>query len=165
MKKLLMPQPMIYIVDKNENYSKVVESCLKALNYKKIRVFEDGESCYSLVGSPADIIITEFNLGAKNWNGLEFLSEYKRLSPETKFIFMSSSTRVEIAVDAIKAGATDYILKSKEGLARMVKQVEHVRRVLRQKQKANRQWFFLLFMIFFVSAVSIVLSIAYRHQV
>ena len=43
--------------------------------------------------------------------GMEFLIEAKRLKPNIKFIFITAYGTVENAVDAMKAGASDYITK------------------------------------------------------
>ena len=44
-------------------------------------------------------------------NGLEFLQEGKRLNAALPFIVMTAYGSVETAVDAMKAGASDYMLK------------------------------------------------------
>jgi DNA-binding NtrC family response regulator len=44
-------------------------------------------------------------------NGLEFLQEGKRLNAALPFVVMTAYGSVETAVDAMKAGASDYVLK------------------------------------------------------
>ncbi|MBZ5493437.1 MAG: sigma-54 dependent transcriptional regulator [Acidobacteriia bacterium] len=57
----------------------------------------------------ADIVVTDLKL--PGMNGLEFLQEGKRLNPALPFIVMTAYGSVETAVDAMKAGASDYVLK------------------------------------------------------
>ncbi|HBH47618.1 MAG TPA: hypothetical protein DDX98_03210 [Bacteroidales bacterium] len=117
-------QPLIYIVDKNRSYRNVIISCLKALKLTNIKTFDDGEQCYASSQRSADLIILDYNLGKENWTGIEFMEEYSRLHSNTSFLFLSSFTGIETAVKAIRKGALDYILKSKTGLVRLVKQLE-----------------------------------------
>jgi DNA-binding NtrC family response regulator len=58
---------------------------------------------------PADLVVTDLKL--PGMNGLEFLQEGKRLNPALPFIVMTAYGSVETAVDAMKAGASDYVLK------------------------------------------------------
>lgn len=56
-----------------------------------------------------DLVVTDLKL--PGMNGLEFLQEGKRLNPALPFIVMTAYGSVETAVDAMKAGASDYVLK------------------------------------------------------
>ena len=57
----------------------------------------------------ADLVVTDLKL--PGMNGLEFLHEGKRLNAALPFIVMTAYGSVETAVDAMKAGASDYVLK------------------------------------------------------
>jgi DNA-binding NtrC family response regulator len=57
----------------------------------------------------ADLVVTDLKL--PGINGLEFLQEGKRLNAALPFIVMTAYGSVETAVDAMKAGASDYVLK------------------------------------------------------
>jgi DNA-binding NtrC family response regulator len=56
-----------------------------------------------------DLVLTDLKL--PGMNGLEFLQEGKRLNPALPFIVMTAYGSVETAVEAMKAGAGDYVLK------------------------------------------------------
>jgi DNA-binding NtrC family response regulator len=56
-----------------------------------------------------DLVVTDLKL--PGMNGLAFLQEGKRLNPALPFIVMTAYGSVETAVDAMKAGASDYVLK------------------------------------------------------
>lgn len=126
--------PLIYIVDGSDTYRKIIVACLEALSNTNIRTFDDGESCFTAIGQIPEIIILDYNLGDGKWNGLEFMTEYTRINRSTKFIFLSSNTKVDVAVDAIRLGAIDYILKSKSGLTRLAKQIDIVKNLIALKQ-------------------------------
>ena len=117
-------EPVIYVIDRNKSYRKIVVGCLSALNLDNIKEFNNGEACYTGNFPEADLIILDYDFGEGSWNGIEFMEEYKRLNKSSKFLFLSSNTGVEIAVESIRKGALDYIIKSKQGLNRMAKKVE-----------------------------------------
>jgi two-component system response regulator HydG len=62
-----------------------------------------------LRGKAADILLV--NLPAGSNQGLELVSEVKLLYPETAVIAMTSSASVNVAVEAMRSGATDYLTK------------------------------------------------------
>ena len=66
-------------------------------------------------------------MGEDKITGLDFLRTYASSHfPDTRFIFLSSSTSLDIAVDSIRTGAYDYIVKSKSGLERLVKRLDNL---------------------------------------
>ena len=85
----------------------------------EISLSEDGHSTHTagdaesgllhLRKTGADLVVTDLKL--PGMNGLEFLQEGKRLNPALPFIVMTAYGSVETAVDAMKAGASDYVLK------------------------------------------------------
>jgi two-component system OmpR family response regulator len=126
--------PLIYIIDGNSGYRKIIATCIEALNFTNYKTFEDGESCYTYKGQVPDIIILDYNLGEGKWDGIEFMNEFSKLNRKTKFIFLSSNTKVDVAVESVRMGAVDYILKSKSGLTRLAKQVDLVRNSFTKKR-------------------------------
>jgi len=60
-----------------------------------------------------DVIVSDFNL--RGFDGLDVLAKVKEVSPETPFIFFSSELGEEKAVNLIRNGATDFVLKENIG--------------------------------------------------
>ncbi|MGH9863061.1 MAG: response regulator, partial [Candidatus Acidiferrales bacterium] len=58
-----------------------------------------------------DIILADHNL--PTWNGLEALKSLRELGKETPFILVTGSLGEERAVECLKAGASDYVLKDR----------------------------------------------------
>lgn len=157
-----MKQPLIYVVDKNKSYQKVVVGCLNALNLFNVKAFDNGEFCFVDHSSPADFIILDYNLGDGNWSGIEFMEEYKRIhTSNTEFLFLSSNCKVEIAVESVRKGAVDYILKSKIGLARLSKQIEGFRSYYKKKTFEKLTRAVILGAILVFSAFTLTMSIIY----
>jgi DNA-binding NtrC family response regulator len=74
------------------------------------RAATDAESGLKLVAQEQiDLVVTDLKL--PGMNGLEFLQAVKRASASVPVVVMTAFGTVETAVEAMKAGASDYVLK------------------------------------------------------
>jgi len=70
----------------------------------------DAEAGLQMLGKqPYDLIVTDFKL--PGMSGLEFLQAVRRTDANVPVIIMTAYGTVESAVEAMKAGANDYVLK------------------------------------------------------
>ena len=70
----------------------------------------DAEGGFKLLqNEPVDLVITDLKL--PGMNGLEFLQQIKRMNSALPVVVMTAFGTVETAVEAMKAGASDYVLK------------------------------------------------------
>ena len=71
---------------------------------------EDAETGLNLLrDNPIDLVVTDLKL--PGMNGLEFLQAVKRQNAALPVVVMTAFGSVETAVEAMKAGASDYVLK------------------------------------------------------
>src|SRR4051812_19925962 len=71
---------------------------------------EDAETGLKLLrDNPIDLVLTDLKL--PGMNGLEFLQAVKRQNAALPVVVMTAFGSVETAVEAMKAGASDYVLK------------------------------------------------------
>jgi len=88
-----------------------------------------------------DLIISDYSM--PSFDGLSGLAVARELSPETPFIFFSGTIAEESAVESLKKGAVDYILKQRPyRLVPAIRQAlhnveEHAR--LQQTEQKNRE--------------------------
>ncbi|MDO9070814.1 MAG: PAS domain-containing protein, partial [Deltaproteobacteria bacterium] len=83
-----------------------------------------------------DLILSDFHL--PNFDGLEALALAQATCPDTPFIFVSGVMGEEVAIDAVKRGATDYVLKNR--LSRLGPAVQRALReaeALRERRQAE----------------------------
>src|SRR3954469_5892905 len=66
-----------------------------------------------------DVILSDFAL--PHYNGLSALDFARKISPDIPFILVSGTMGEDLAVQSLRTGATDYILKEKP--ARLVEAV------------------------------------------
>ncbi len=108
-----MKVEVLYIEDSPsdiELFKIATESGTKQINLNITDHLSDIES-HLIRG--VDVVISDFNLNG--FDGLDVLSVVKEVSPEVPFIFFSSTIGEEKAVDLIRRGATDFILKDNIG--------------------------------------------------
>jgi DNA-binding NtrC family response regulator len=75
-----------------------------------VRSVADAETgLKNLARDPADLVVTDLKL--PGMHGLDFLAEARRMNSGIPMIVMTAYGSVETAVEAMKAGASDYVLK------------------------------------------------------
>ncbi len=79
-----------------------------------------------------DIVLADFNL--PSYDGLSALAVARERCPDLPFIFVSGKMGEEIAIESLKSGATDYILKNN-----FKRLVPSVRRALKEAECGNRK--------------------------
>ncbi len=109
---------------------------VRALNKDGFNVLADvvqDEAAFVRVvrANPPEVVLADYNL--PNWKGMEALAVLRREGLDIPMILVSGALGDVNAVECIKQGATDYVLK--DGLARLP---EVVRRALREK--SERTW-------------------------
>jgi DNA-binding NtrC family response regulator len=97
----------------------IVEDEAKMRRLLELNLGEDGFSTFSagdaetglklLAEGPVDLVVTDLKL--PGMNGLEFLQAVKRQNAALPVVVMTAFGSVETAVEAMKAGASDYVLK------------------------------------------------------
>jgi PAS domain S-box-containing protein len=87
-----------------------------------------------LAGGGYDLVISDYQL--PGFNGLEALQLVRERAPEVPLVFFSGTLGEESAIEAVRAGAADYVLKE-----RMQRLPLSVQRVMREKaeHQARRQ--------------------------
>ena len=99
----------ILIVEDETKLRRVIELQLADEGFLT-RAAPDAEAGLQLLGKERfDIVLTDFKL--PGMSGLEFLQAVKRVNATIPVIIMTAFGTVESAVEAMKAGASDFILK------------------------------------------------------
>jgi DNA-binding NarL/FixJ family response regulator len=156
--------PVIFIVDRSQSYRIIIKNILQLLNYRNLHTFQYSEECYTSAIIP-DIIILDHNLGNDKQSGLDFLRRNRSRYPNTCFFFFSSSTNPDIALDSIRWGAIEYILKSKIGLTILIEKLENF--VLTRNKEFRNELYLKsgLLSLGLLSVLFVLGIILYKHQI
>ncbi|MDY7226108.1 sensor histidine kinase [Hyalangium rubrum] len=104
------------------------------LSFKLTRVDSHVGLNEALSGCRFDLILSDYNL--PGFDGVAALSAAHLACPEVPFIFVSGALGEEKAIELLKRGATDYVLKDR--LERLVPSVERALREAREKSDRRR---------------------------
>lgn len=133
----------IALVDDDIPNTEVLRDFLIRNGYSHVDKYHDGESFLeSLDRFDERAVVLDFDLsGGGDLNGLEVLEAVKERSPSTHVIFFSGQDSLEVAVEALKNGADDYIVKSNAAFALVKTSLDKVYdiQVLRSNEKRNQR--------------------------
>lgn len=102
----------IFIVEDNIFYGNLLMSRIEDLGYSNIELFTSGEDCIKDIHKQPEIIFLDHNL--PDGKGLNILKEIKSTYPHIQCVMISGQATIGVAINALKYGATDYLLKGKD---------------------------------------------------
>jgi two-component system response regulator HydG len=99
----------ILVVDDEESHRIMLRAVLSADGYA-VAEASDGTEAVRAVGKEAfDLILMDIRM--TNMDGIEALTEIRKISPLVPVLIMTAYASVKTAVEALKAGAFDYLTK------------------------------------------------------
>lgn len=101
--------PKILVIDDDNSLRRVLEYNLQEAGYDVISVASGEEGLRLFEDILPALVITDMKM--PGMTGMQVLEAIKERSPETLVIIITAFGAVDIAVDAMKAGAYDYITK------------------------------------------------------
>jgi DNA-binding NtrC family response regulator len=98
----------VLVVEDHETERKAVTSILKS---EGLTVYgaENADKALSYQDEKIDVVLTDLHMG--DVSGIDLLNLWKKKMPDTQFILLTGHSSIDSAVEAIKAGAFDYITK------------------------------------------------------
>jgi two-component system response regulator HydG len=102
-------KPKILVVDDEQSHRMMLRAVLGAEGYT-VAEAADGTEAVEAVGKEAfDVILLDIRM--TNMDGIEALAEIRKVSPLVPVLIMTAYASVKTAVEALKAGAFDYLTK------------------------------------------------------
>jgi DNA-binding NtrC family response regulator len=127
----------LLVVDDEEDFLDTMKRVLALSGFRKVRLERDSVRAAALVEEGADFDLALIDITMPGVDGVSMLERIKRRSPETECIMVTALNEARTAVDCLKKGAYDYLVKpiTREAL------ISGVRRALEGKnprETANR---------------------------
>jgi len=104
------------------------------LNFSLARVESKEEYVQQLQNRPPTLILSDYSL--PGFNGHDALEIALDKCPETPFIFVTGTMGEEVAIETLKSGATDYVLKTR--LSRLMPAVARALREAEERAQHRR---------------------------
>ena len=101
--------PNILIVDDERSIRKTLSEILSYEGYKIDEAVDGEDGLKKFTSSSYDIVICDVKM--PKMDGIEFLEKAKAFNPDVPIIIISGHGNIELAVEAVKKGAFDYISK------------------------------------------------------
>jgi PAS domain S-box-containing protein len=124
------------LLEDNAHDAELIQELLEADHYvcEVSRVQTRDEFVAGLAKAGIDIILADYKL--PSFDGLSALELALEARPDLPFIFVSASLGEDVAIEAVKFGATDYVVKSR--LSRLVPSVQRALRESRDRDERKK---------------------------
>jgi len=100
----------VLVVEDSPNDQAIATRALKTYGIRHMRLAESAEDALAeLARREYDVILVDYQL--PGMNGLQFIEQLRRFSPDTRVIVVTGARQESVAVSAMKLGASDYISK------------------------------------------------------
>ncbi len=113
---------VVFLVDDEPIQNEMLKDYLDERFNFDIRTFESGESALREMNLNPQIVVLDFHLNSHlpdAQNGVEVLKKIKEASPNARVIMLSGQDKLDVAVDSMKFGAYDYVVKGETAFSRM----------------------------------------------
>jgi len=156
---------LIYVVEDNLIYNRIVYEHLKNNKYWNVKSFISGKECIQAVmnGEKPDIVVQDYHL--EDTTGINVLQEVKKQCKNSEFIFLTANEDMDVAVNSIKHGAYDYIIKDNDvALKKLVDKLNKLTKLiaLNRQNKFIRLAMIILLLVLALIIISGMLLYAFK---
>jgi two-component system response regulator AtoC len=129
----------VLIVDDEQNLRHMLQTLLKREGYEPVGVASVEGALRELSNRPYDIVITDLRMPGQS--GMDLVDQIRRLNLGTTVVVMTAYGSRDIAIEAMKRGAYDYISKPFEAdeLVLLLRKAEERERLFRENQSLHKQ--------------------------
>ncbi len=127
----------ILFVDDEEAIRSLILTVLEGDGHTAHGVGTAAEAMQAATATPYDLVVIDKNL--PDGSGIDLLRELKRKHPETEFMVLTGYPSLESAIEALRAGAFDYLIKPVLDLDLVTQKVSRALERRRLLQQAYRR--------------------------
>lgn len=129
------PAPHILVVDDEPQIRQMISLCLQKINFRTTSAESVAEACKLLELEPFDAIISDVMMPGED--GIAFLGRVHESWPDIPVVLMTGHAQLQMAVNAIKNGAFDFVHKpfDFEYLHKIVLRAVNYRNLQRMEKK------------------------------
>ncbi len=109
MRALWDAKPRVLVVDDEEPVRALLSEYLESRGFETAQAADAEQALEALSRRQFDLVLSDIQMPGRN--GIALLAEIRRKHPETAVLMLTGCEDVSTAVDAMKTGASDYVLK------------------------------------------------------
>lgn len=125
----------IFILDDDVWYSELLEYHLSLNPDYELKKFHSAKDFFAFLHEQPDVVTVDYSLPDKN--GGEVLKMLKERAPETQVIIISGQEDIATAVNLLKQGAYDYIVKDEDTPERLWNTINKIRETASLREEIN----------------------------
>jgi len=132
-----MGRPFVLLVDDEVSF---VETLSKRLNKRNLMVLSafGGQEALEILGKNQTLDVVILDVKMPNMDGIETLSKIKKDFPLMEVIMLTGNATVETAIEGMKLGAFDYLMKPCD-IEKIVLKVEEATQIKRDHLEKIRE--------------------------
>ncbi|MFO7613826.1 MAG: sigma-54 dependent transcriptional regulator [Bacteroidales bacterium] len=123
----------IYVVEDNEWYNRLLVHTLEMNPEFEVKGFFSGNELLGNLQKPPDVVTVDYRL--PDMKGSDLLKRIREFDERIEVIIISEQDDVQTAVDLLKEGAFDYLVKNDEMPARLHNALTKIRKNTQLKQR------------------------------
>lgn len=123
---------LVYLVDDDDMYLKTAVHTLSQNRSFDIKSFTSGEKALASAKKAKrkpNVIVLDYFLNTEDSNaisGLEILKQVRQEKLESEVIMLSGQENIDVAVNSVKYGAYDYVVKNKSAFIRVQNDIKRI---------------------------------------
>jgi two-component system, NtrC family, response regulator AtoC len=125
----------IFVVEDELTFAKIIAHHLSLNPDYDVEIFNDGKQCLNNLFKNPSVITLDYNL--PGLSGMEVLKKIKEFNPDLPVIIVSGQQEISTAIELLKKGAYDYVLKDKDTKDRLWNLMKNIREHDKLKQKVS----------------------------
>ncbi len=126
----------VLLVDDEEQFVDVLAQRLETRGFQVSAAFNGDEAITFVDGHDVDVVILDVQMPGRD--GIETLQEIKRVRPITEVIMLTGHATVETAIQGMKLGAYDYLMKPTD-TAELVEKITKAQKRKKDQEDRIRQ--------------------------
>lgn len=125
----------IFVVEDNEWYNKLLVHTLSLNPDYEIKSFLNAKSLLTSLNENPDVVSLDY--GLPDMRGEEVLKKIKEYNSNIGVVIVSEQSEIETAIELLKAGAFDYIVKANDIKDKLLNAVSNIRNNLMLKKQVK----------------------------
>lgn len=130
------PKPLkIFVVEDDDWYRKFIAYTLKLDESNEVKTFATGKELLGALDENPDVITIDYSL--PDYNGQDLVKRIKDYNSEIIMVIISGQEEIETAVELLKLGARDYVVKNDETRQRLLNTMVNIKKTVEMREEIS----------------------------